>query len=192
MRNRWITPRPRRSPARTAELRFAAPAREPAIDANLYVFALCRQLQLTRLDRRHIDCRVDVDGVGQLPTSACRLLGLAVTELVSGASECSSLETAPREITVTVRRRGTTCLCTVACRGLEGACRDEQLGVQRAHNLAAEFDGGCTVRAMPERELVAVMFDAASVERQFPGAIWRYRAAEAWRTGRRRSPSLLE
>jgi two-component sensor histidine kinase len=191
MRNRWITPRPRRLSARTTELRSAGSARESAIDADLYVFALCRQLQMTCLDRRDIDCRVDVEDVGRLPTSACRLLGLVVTELVNGASECSSLETMRREIAVTVRRRGTTCLCTVACRGLEDACRDEQLGVQRAHHLAAEFDGGCTVQAMPERGLVAVMFDAASVERQFSGAIWRYRAAKAWGAARHRSPSML-
>lgn len=193
MRNKWITSRSRPlSDVRETEIRFAGVTREPAIDADLYVFALCRQLQMTCLDRSDIDCRVDVKGVGRLPISACRLLGLVVTELVNGASGCSPLEATPREIAVTVRRRGTTCLCTVACRGLEGACLDGQRGVQRLHHLVAEFDGGCAVRAMPERGLIAVMLDAAAVERQFPGAVWRYRAGEALRAARHRSPNLVE
>lgn len=191
--NRGRGPSPMAAGTSKTRIPAARPIQEPAeIDANFFIFALCRQLQMTYLDRRGIDCLVDVEGVGRLPASVCRMLGLVVAELVTGAGECPQLETTPREIAVTLRRRGATCLCTVACRGLRGACTDRQPGVQRLRHLAAEFDGGCAVRAMPERATVAVMVDVGLVARDFPAAIWRHRANEAVRSPHRRSPAVLK
>lgn len=162
------------------------------IDAGLYLFALCRHLQMTCLDRRGIDCRVDAKDAGRLPASVCRMLGLVVTELVQDASECSRPQTMRRTVTVTLHRRGATCLCTVACQGLKQACPDAPAGLQRVRHLAEELPGDCRVRPMPERGLVAVMFDARLVERDFPAAFWRYRAGEAWRSPRQHYPMMLE
>ncbi|HEX9461681.1 MAG TPA: hypothetical protein VGB82_03705 [Alphaproteobacteria bacterium] len=157
------------------------------IDAGLYLFALCRHLQMTSLDRRGIDCRVDARDTGRFPASVCRMLGLVVSELVKDASAGS-----PKMITVTLRRRGTTCLCTVACQGLNESCAAATAGLQRVRDLAAELPGDCAVRPMPDRGLVAVMFDAGLVERDFPTAFWRYRANEAWRSPRQLYPTMLE
>src|SRR5882672_8069594 len=93
-------------------------ASEPReIDASLYLFALCRQLQTIYLARRGIDCLLDADGAGRLPEAACRMLGSMVCELVQDASTRSQPETARRTVSVTLRRRGTTCLCTISGQG---------------------------------------------------------------------------
>ncbi len=147
------------------------PMSEPRdIDASLYVFALCRQLQMTVLDRRGIDCMVDVEGTGRLPTAACRFLGRVVTELVTGASGGEVLGTTPPAVVVSLRRRGATCLCTVGCRGLQSRYPD------RLHRVAADLQGRCMVRAMPERDLVAVMFDIAAIGSTVSDELWRRRA----------------
>ena len=153
----------------------AAEPRE--IDAALYLFALCRQLQAIYLARRNIDCLVDADGAGRLPEAACRMLGSMVCELVQDASACSQPEIARRAVSVTLRRRGTTCLCTISGQGRTDSYECAQPGLQRVRQLAAKLRGRCMVRSMPDRGTTAIMFDVLLVERCFPAAISRYRAA---------------
>lgn len=153
----------------------AAEPRE--IDASLYLFALCKQLQAIYLARRSIDCLVDADGAGRLPEAACRMLGSMVCELVKDASARSQPETARRAVSVTLRRRGTTCLCTISGQGRTDSYECAQPGLQRVRQLAAELRGRCMVRSMPDRGTTAIMFDVHLVERCFPAAISRYRAA---------------
>lgn len=168
----------------------AAAPRE--IDAYLYMFALCRHLQATCLDRRGVDCLLDADGAGRLPETVCRMLGLMVCELVKDAGTWSPAETPRRMVGVTLRRRDTTCLCTITCRGLADRCASAQRGLERVQRFAAELGGSCMVRAMPERGLTAIMFDVLSVERQIPTAIRRHRTGEAWRCLARRGMNSSE
>lgn len=148
------------------------------IDASLYLFALCRQLQTIYL-RRGIDCLLDADGAGRLPEAACRMLGAMVCELVKDAGARSQPETARRTVTVTLLRRGTTCLCTISGQGRTGSYECAQPGLQRVRQLAAELPGSCMIRSMPDRGITAIMFDAHSVGRCSPAAIWRHRATAA-------------
>jgi len=155
----------------------AAEPRE--IDASLYLFALCSQLQTIYLARRSIDCLLDADDAGRLPEAACRMLGSMVCELVKDASARSQPETARRAVSVTLRRRGTTCLCAISGQGRTDSYEDAQPGLQRVRQLAAELRGSCTVRSMPDRGITAIMFDARLVERYSLAAIWRHGAAAA-------------
>src|SRR5882724_9895421 len=66
-------------------VRRAAPGAE-GIDPRLYIFSLCKELETTCLDRRGIDCLIDVDA-GRLPEAICRMLGLIVCALVEDAIE---------------------------------------------------------------------------------------------------------
>jgi hypothetical protein len=154
-------------------------ARSREIDARLYMFALCRQLQTTCLDRRGIDCLLDADGAGRLPEAVCRMVGLMVCELVKDAGKCSQAETPRQTVTVTLRRRGATCLCTISRRGLADQCADARRGLERVERFVEELGGSCMVRPVPERGLTAIMFDVLSVERRVPMAIRRHRAGEA-------------
>lgn len=149
------------------------------IDASLYLFALCRHLQTIVLDRRDIDCLSDAEGAGRLPEAACRILGSMVCDLVQDASARSQPETARRTVTVTLRRRGTICLCTISGQGRTDSYEDAQPGLQRVRQLAAELRGSCMVRSMPDRGITAIMFDVHLVERCSQAAIWRHRAAAA-------------
>jgi two-component sensor histidine kinase len=158
------------------------PAAAPTeIDACLYMFALCKQLQTICLDSRGIDCLVDADRSGRLPEAACRMLGLMVCELVEDAAEYPHPAAAGRTITVTLQRRGPLCLCTISHHGLADRGAWAQPGLQRARRLATELQGSCTVRMMPDRSMIAIGFDAPSVERLVPAAMRRYRASEARR-----------
>jgi hypothetical protein len=144
------------------------------IDARLYMFALCKHLQTICVDRRVIHCLIDADAVRKLPEAVCRMLGLMVAELVTDASQCSQPETAPAPITVTLRRQGTVCLCTISSECLAASCGCAQYGLQRLVRLATELHGSCIVR-MLERGMIAIIFDIDLVERCFPAAIRRYR-----------------
>ena len=150
-------------------------AESKAIDARLYMFALCKHLQTICLDRRHIHCLLDADAVGKLPEAVCRMLGLMVGELVTDAGECSRPETTRAPITVTLRRRGTVCLCTISSECLADSCGCAQSGLRRVSRLATELGGSCAVRRMRVRGLIAIIFDVDLVERCFPAAIRRYR-----------------
>jgi two-component sensor histidine kinase len=147
--------------------------RSREVDACLYMFGLCKQLQMTCLARRRIDCLVDTAGAGRLPETVCRMLGLMVCELVKDASESTI---APRTVRVTLRRRGDVYLCTISGRGAPDACTDPKPGLRRVRQLSAELDGGCMIRSVPDRGTVAIMFDARFVEPLLPAAIRRYRA----------------
>ena len=149
------------------------------IDACLYMFALCKHLQTICLDRRGIHCVVDADDVGRLPEAVCRMLGFMVCELVDDASKCSEPEIAGRTITVTLRRRGTTCICTISHHCLAPSCVCAQPRLRRAERFAVELRGSCVVRPMPERGITCIMFDVDLAERCFPEAIYRYRVGEA-------------
>lgn len=129
------------------------------IDANLYLFALCRQLQIVCLDSRGIDCLVDVEDAGRLPEDACRLLGSIVSQVVAAASRSAPVEARPHRIAVTVRRHGTTCVCAIAFQGLADPCA----AADRLSHLPADLEHGLLVRILPEHGVVAVMFDAARV-----------------------------
>jgi hypothetical protein len=155
--------------------------RSREVDACLYMFGLCKQLQMTCLARRRIDCLVDTAGAGRLPETVCRMLGLMVCELVEDVSDRTPREIAPRAITVMLRRRGAVCLCAISGEGCVGAYADAKLGLRRVRRLAAELHGACMVRSMPERGTIAIMFDARSVEPHLPAAIRRYRADVARR-----------
>jgi hypothetical protein len=154
--------------------RFADEPEE--VDARLYLFGLCKPLQTTCLDRRGIDCLIDGDDAGRLPETVCRMLGIMVCELVKDASERTI---APRTVMVTLSRRGALCLCMISRQGLADSYADTQPGLQRVLQLAAELDGGCMIRSMPERGTIAIMFDARVVEPRLPAAIRRYRAGAA-------------
>jgi hypothetical protein len=156
--------------------RFAEEPEE--VDARLYLFGICKKLQMTCLDRRKIDCLIDGDGAGRLPEIVCRMLGLMVCELIKDASERTI---APRTVVVTLCRRGALCLCTISHQGLAGSYADTQPGLQRVLQLAAELDGGCMIRSMPDRGTIAIMFDARVVEPRLPAAIRRYRTHAAGR-----------
>lgn len=155
-----------------------ARGREEA-DVCLYMFGLCRQLQTSCLDRRGIDCPIDGDNLGRLPESVCRMLGLMVCELVRDASECTPRQIAPRAVTVRLRRRDAVCLCVISGQGVADPYAGPPPGLRRVRQLAAELDGGCMIRSMPDRGTVAIMFDARLVEPRLPAAIWRYRAGAA-------------
>jgi len=159
------------------------------VDAFLYIFGTCRQLQTTCLDRRGIDCLIDGENVGRLPETVCRMLGLIVCELVRDASERA---VAPRFITVMLRRRGAVCLCTISGQGAADPCADAKPGLRWVRQLAAELDGGCMIRSMPDRGIIAIMFNADLVEPRLPAAMRRYRAGTAERRASRKIPAVTE
>ena len=146
--------------------------RSEEIDVFLHIFAICKQLQGMCLDRRGVDCLIDSADVGGLPESVCRMLGLMVCELVHDAS---ALAIAPRILTVALRRRGDVCLCTISGQGVADPCAGVPPGLRRVCRLADALDGACLVRSMPERETIAVMFDARLVKSRLPAAIRWYR-----------------
>ena len=156
---------------------LASKSRE--FDACLYMFALCKHLQTICLDRRGIHCVVDADDVGRLPEAVCRMLGFFVCELVDDAGKCTEPALAGRTITVTLRRRGTICMCTISRHCLAPSCGCAQPGLRRAERFAAELRGSCIVRPMPDRGITCIMFDVDLAERGFPAAINRYRAGDA-------------
>jgi hypothetical protein len=140
-------------------------ASEPReIDACLHMFALCKLLQMTCLDRVRVDYLADGERVGRLPDAVCRILGLMVCELVKDASGRF------RRIAVTLRRRGTTCLCTISCQDRREQYEDAQPGLQRVLQLATELRG-CMIRPMSDRGITAIMFDVHLVEQNLPAAI---------------------
>jgi hypothetical protein len=149
-------------------------ARSEGVDAFLYIFGLCKQLQATCLDRRGIGCLIDGANLGRLPEAVCRMVGLMVCDLVKDAS---LLTRAPRPLRVTLRRRGDICLCTISGQGTADPCAEPKPGLRRVRRLAADLGGACMVRSMPERGTVAIMFDARLIEPGLPAAICRYRAA---------------
>ena len=162
------------------------------VDACLYMFGLCKQLQMTCLARRRIDCLVDTEGAGRLPETVCRMLGLMVCDLVEDVCERTPLEIAPRTITVMLRRRGGVCLCTISGDGSLDSSVDAKLGLRRVRHLAAELDGACMIRSMPERGTIAIMFDVRSVEPRLRAAIRRYRVDVARRPIVGPVPAALE
>jgi hypothetical protein len=172
-------------------IRYAA--EEPReMEASLYLFALCRQLQTIYLARRGIDFVLDAAGAGRLPEATCRMLGSMLYELVRDAGSRSQPETARRTVSVTLRRRGTICLCTISGQGDMDPAGDAQPGLQRARGLALELGGSCMVRAMPDRGVTAIMFDVLFVERRFPAAIRRRRASDVWRRAGGHPQTVLE
>ncbi len=155
---------------------FQTVAVEPSeVDADLYLFALCRHLQMISPDRPGIRCVLDAEGAGRLPEAVCRMLGFMVGELLFDTGDCSRPDTNRAPITVTLRRRGTVCLCTISGNCLTDSCECMQPGLQRVLRLEAELRGTCMVRRMPEREMIAIMFDVDLVEQCFSAAIRRYR-----------------
>ena len=172
-----------------AALRGALPQPIPApapaeIDACLYLFALCKYFQMTRLKGQRLDCRVDGEGVGKLPEAVCRLLGLMVCELIkAGGAATAASPTTSRNVAVTLRKRGATCLCVIAGptptgRDLAASQRDPAPGLQRVRQLAGELSAGCLVRAMPGRGLTAILLDIRSVDGRLPTAISRHRSGD--------------
>ena len=145
------------------------------IDARLYMHALCRHLQTIYLDRRGIRCLLEADTVDKLPETACRMLGSMVSGLFIDAGDCSQTETTRAPITVTLHRRGTTCLCTISHGYLADSYACVQPGLRRLLRLATELRAACMVRWVPERGMIAIIFDVDLVERCFPAAIRRYR-----------------
>jgi len=178
-----------------AALRGALPQPIPApapagIDACLYLFALCKYFQMTRLKEQRLDCRVDGEGVGKLPEAVCRLLGLMVCELIKAGGAAAS-PTTSRDVAVTLRKRGATCLCVIAGattptgRDLAASQGDDPApqadpapGLQRVRQLAGELSADCLVRAMPERGLTAILLDIRSVDGRLPTAISRHRSGD--------------
>jgi hypothetical protein len=157
--------------SRDASLRavpqFAPRPRE--IDAELYLFALCKQFHMVYLDQRGIGCILDAEGTGRLPESVCRILGLMVRELVNDAAECAY--PSQNTVTVTLRRRGTTYLCAVSSPCGE-SCSCKKRGLRRAQQLASQLSDRCVIRAMPDRGITAIMFDIDSIEQCVAEPIW--------------------
>jgi two-component sensor histidine kinase len=152
-------------------------AKPSEIDADLYLFALCKHLQTICLDRRGIGFILDADGAGRLPETVCRMLGLMVCELVNDAAECTYPETAQENVRVTLRRRGTTCVCTISHRCAESrACA--RRGLERAQQLASQLSDRCVVRSMPDGRISAIRFDIDLVERCFAAPTWLYRTED--------------
>jgi len=116
------------------------------------------------IDQRRIDCIFDADDVGRLPEAVCRALGSMVCELVNDDGECVCPEIAQEVVKVTLRRRGTTYLCTISRR-----CADSRIcaapRLRRARQIASGWSGRCLVRPMPERRITAIMFDVDLDER---------------------------
>jgi hypothetical protein len=158
------------------------------VDACLYLFGLCKELQTMHLDRRGIDCLIDGGNIGRLPEIVCRMLGLMVGELVRDAGES---RIAPRTLTLTLHRRGDICLCTISGQGATDPHAGPQPGLRRAQQLAAELDGACMIRSMPERRAIGIMFDAYLAEPRLPAAICRYRAGAAGRRPEGQVPASL-
>jgi hypothetical protein len=174
---------PRRTMMRDTGLDLIQPpAAEPAIDASLYMFALCNYLQTAYLAPRGVRYVLDADSIGKLPGPVCRMLGLMVCDLVHDASACARPET--ETVTVTLRRRGTTFLCTISRRCAD-KCACSQTGLQRALRLGTELGDACIIRSIPERGLTAFMFDIHLVEPCIPAALSRYRSGEASRRAER-------
>jgi hypothetical protein len=155
-------------------IRYLAP--QPSeIDARLYMHALCGHLQTIYLNRRGIRCLLDADTIDKLPETACRMLGLMVGGLLIDAGNCSQTETTRAPITVTLHRRGATCLCTISHVCLAESRARVQPGLRRLLRLASELSAACMVRWVIERGMLAIIFDIDLVERCFPAAIRRYR-----------------
>jgi hypothetical protein len=171
----WADPGSRDEIHLSRFLRFAP----PQIDAGLFMFALCKHLQMIYLDPRGIDFRLAADEGGRLPPAACRMLGFMVSEIVKDASECREAGIPRPAVNVTLHRRGTTYLFTISKRGLETRPESAQPGLLRVLDLARELPGHCLVRSMPARGTIALMFDADAIEQGFPAAIWRSRENEA-------------
>jgi hypothetical protein len=188
----WMAPAVRKPEDPSWDRPSHIPAEPREIDARLYMFALCKHLQTICLNRRGIDCLFDADSVGRLSETVCRMLGLMVCELVEDVVKGWSPEISGEMITVTLRRRGTTCLCTVSHRGLADARAQPQPGLQRVQSLARHLPGCCMVRPMTDGRMVAIMFDVHLVERCIPAAIRRYRAGEAWHRAAGHSPAVPE
>jgi two-component sensor histidine kinase len=154
--------------SRAASLRavpqFAANPRE--IDAELYLFSLCKQFQTVYLHPRGIGCVLDADGTGRLPETVCRTLGLMVRELLNDAAECAYPKPSQDTVTVTLRRRGTTYLCAVSNPCGE-SCACKRHGLRRAQQLASQLSDRCVIRAMPDRGITAIMFDIDLSEQCF-------------------------
>jgi hypothetical protein len=166
-------------------------AAEPSkIDADLYLFALCAHLQSICLDRHGIGCILDADGAGRLPEAVCRILGAMVCELINDAGVCTCNQTAERTVRVTLRRRGTACLCTVS--RCSDSCPCEKPGLWRARELASELNDGCSVRPVPDHGLTAIMFDLDLVEGSLAAQIWPYRREQASQFDGRLSAMVLE
>src|SRR5258708_16916 len=151
------------------------------IDGGLYLFALCKQLQATSLERRGIDCLIEADHVGRLPEPACRMLGLMVCDLVKDAGRRTHSEIPRPTITVSLQRRGSTCLCTVSHRGLGDWPVAAESGLQRVLRFAADSHRSFMVRSMPDRRTTAIMFEAHAVHEWVPEALSRYRLDAPWR-----------
>ena len=145
------------------------------IDAELYLFALCGHLQMICLERLGIECILDSEGAGRLPKTVCRMLGLMVCELVNDAIGCRCPKTAHEAVKVTLRRRGTTCICTIS-RRCAASCACAKHGLRRARQLASELGDSCMVQAMPQRGITAIMFDIALVEQCFAAPTWPNRS----------------
>ena len=135
------------------------------IDACVYLLTLCRHLQVACLEPNGIECLFDADGAGSLPDTICRMLGFMVSELVADSVDGRPRAASGGTIAVTLRRRGTTCLCTISCRGSAIPGDRPRPGLERVQSLAAKLGGSCMVRSMPDRGMIAIMFNARSVER---------------------------
>lgn len=143
------------------------------IDARSYLFALCRCLEATCLDRHGIDCLFEADTAGKLPDFVCHTLGSIVCEIVEDIAESAPTQPSGETVTVTLRRHGTTCLCAVSHWGARDPGVQWQPGLQRVRKLALRLHGCCMARHLADRSLVAVMFDVQFGERRFPVEIWR-------------------
>jgi hypothetical protein len=151
-------------------------AKRSEIDADLYLFALCKHLQTIYLDRRGIGCVFDADGIGRLPETVCRMLGLMVRELVRDVADCCYPDTSQESIKVTLRRRGTTYLCAVS-RRCSGSCACARRGLRRVQQLASQLSDHYVVRSTPNRGITAILFDIDLVERSLPTPMYRAQRA---------------
>jgi hypothetical protein len=146
------------------------------IDAALYLETLCR-LFASAHPREAIACTVEDHGAGMVPEAVCRMLGLALCELIDGARTDVSPLHGMAPLTVLLRRRGSIVLCAIAGESLTSPSFPSALPC--SVEMAELLRDICILRWMPERGMVAIMLDADAAERRITAAVSGYRAARA-------------
>jgi hypothetical protein len=128
------------------------------------MFALCRQLQTLYLEPHGVDCLFDVDDVGSMPDTVCRLLGAIVCELVNDVTGATP---EGGRVAITVRRRATSCVCAVSHAGPVDPWQDTRAGLGRVQHIARDIHAHCRAQRSAGARTVAVLFDIPSASAAF-------------------------
>jgi hypothetical protein len=154
--------------------RFRAAKR---IDAGLYLKSVCKLFQTAAPDCEAMEWTVEDSGVGMVSENICRVLALAIGELVRAAAACLPFEGTQRHFKIVLRRRAGTVMCAIESRAVSesGACAPS--GIHHTQHLIAALGASGMLRLMPERNLIAIMVDESNAEPRIANALAAYRLA---------------